>query len=170
MSPGRQAAIAGEIEVMKQSANRLKVLLDAEASWDNDPSGDDPSGDYDPSDDEGPSDDESPPNNGVWQSICDFFANVWGGIKSTFQDSFNWVISQLVNICKTLGDFVHCIEESIGDLISSLQQIIKREGYSMFSLLVHHGQYWGTTANESSRLGFACCDDRRNGTRLIRVT
>ncbi|KAL2782509.1 hypothetical protein BJX66DRAFT_320544 [Aspergillus keveii] len=164
MSPGRQAAIAGEIEFMKQSANRLKIVLD-----------------------------ERPlgimirrvttrlaimthlmmshtPNNGFWQSICDFFANVWGGIKSTFQDSFNWVISQLVNICKTLGDFVHCIEELIGDLISSLQQIIKREGYSMFSLLVHHSQYWGTPANESSRLGFACCDDRRNGTRLIRVT
>jgi hypothetical protein len=87
MSPGRQAAIASEIEFTKQPANRLKDLLDLEASRDNDSSGDDdPSGEV-------PSDDESPLNNGVWQSKCDFYANVWGGIKSTFRDSFNWVIS-----------------------------------------------------------------------------
>ncbi|CEL06931.1 hypothetical protein ASPCAL10098 [Aspergillus calidoustus] len=132
MSPDRQAAIASEIEFMKQPANRLKDLLDLEASRDNDSSGDDdPSGRFYLM--------MSRLQTMVFGSpYATFFANVCGGIKSTFRDSFNWAISQLVNNCEALGDCVHYIEELMRDLIFILQQLFKREGYSMVCFLVDH--------------------------------
>jgi hypothetical protein len=77
----RRAAANREIDNIKQSTIRLMKILTRER-----PGGRPP--DDDPSDDDLPNHDP-PPNNGWWQPIFDFFANMWGSIKSTFWGIFN---------------------------------------------------------------------------------
>ncbi|KAL3476022.1 hypothetical protein BJX99DRAFT_151570 [Aspergillus californicus] len=95
---------------------------------DDEPSDDEPSDD-EPSDD-GPSDDDPSSNHGFWQSIFDCLTKVWGTIKSASMGACHWVISQLAKIYEMLCDDVHRDMESMGDLISTLQQLFSRGGYT----------------------------------------
>jgi hypothetical protein len=82
-----------------------------------DPSGDDPSGD-DPSGDDSLGDDEP----GFWQSIFNLFADAGRFIKRKCREFYNWISSALVRVCEVLGDFAYEVQESVREIISTLQQ------------------------------------------------